>query len=980
MSLRLFSVFLASSITLLHGQSEVGTSTLNGTISDPSGAAIAAAKVSARNQATGLIRQVETTSEGLYSFVRLPVGTYTLSVESQGFKRSERKDIPLNVGAVATVDLSLEVGAANESVTVTADVPVVETSRTQTATTISEKLIRDLPINGRNFLDFTVLSPGVVRDVRGGDLSFGGQKGTMNSLLVDGADSNNVFFGQSSGRQGVRNPYSVSQDAVQEFQVSTNGYSAEIGRAGGGVINVITKSGTNDLHGAVFYFARNDAFNANNSFFKSVNRSRLPYKIHQFGGNLGGPIIKNKLFYFANYDGQRFSEPIPVFPSAGSAPAANDAAGQAALASLSKYFTSYSRGLDNNVVLGKVDWLASATQTFNFRYNLNRFNGRNFENSGNQRSPESTGDSKVNTDSITAVYTKLFGGATVLDLRYTYLSDREPGEANSDNPEVTVRQNGVNVITFGRNNFSPRYTNTKRNQIIGTLSRTFNRHTIKVGGDVNVDRVGNFFPGQFAGVYTFNSLADFQANRPAQFAQALAGDGTSGALTTPNVREIALFVQDNWRVSDRLTLNLGLRQDFFKTDSNTVLNPNALLRTSGYQTSVIPTDNNNIGVRAGFAYRLTSGERVVLRGGYGMFYARIPAILTGTVHSQNGIQVQNYTFSAPNLPVEYPNVLKTVPNIGRTPNIFVTEPNLSNPQTNQWSLNLETKLGASYSLTVGYLGVRGLHLTRTRDINLFPYQILTGTLATGGTVNFQRRLSNRPNTAFGRISLVENGADSFYHGGFLQLTKRFGSDFQIQTSYTFSRVIDTVPDGTAVLPANGGDDAKIAQDTLNPNLDKALGNADITHRFVLSGSWDVNLARNAQSRAVKAIANGWQLSSIIQAQNGFPYSERVNIDLTNDGNFANDRPPFLGRNTRRLPSWATLDLRLSRDFPIHERLKIRIMGEAFNLTNKTNISGVNAVSLNVNAANFTFTPNAAFLRPTSTYDPRILQLSAKILW
>jgi outer membrane receptor protein involved in Fe transport len=825
-----------------------------------------------------------------------------------------------------------------------------------------------------------VLSPGVVRDPRGGDISFGGQKGTMNSLLIDGADSNNLFFGQSSGRQGVRNPYSISQDAVQEFQVSTNGYSAEVGRAGGGVINVITKSGTNDLHGALFYFARNDAFNANNSFFKSVNRPRLPYKIHQFGGNLGGPVVKNKLFYFVNYDGQRFSEPIPVFPSPGSAPAASDTAGQAALASLQQYFVSYSRGLNNNVVLGKVDWLASATQTLNVRYNLNRFTGRNFENGGNQRAPEATGDSKVNTDSITTAYTKLLGALTVLDLRYTYLSDREPGEANSENPEVTVRQNGVNVITFGRNNFSPRYTNTKRNQVVGAVSRAAGKHLLKFGGDLNIDRIANFFPGQFSGVYTFNSLADFQNRRPAQFAQALAGEGTRGALTTPNIREIAFFVQDNWRLTDRFTLNLGLRQDFFKTESNDVFHPNQQLQALGLRTSAIPADNKNLGLRAGFAYRLTKDDRVVLRAGFGMFYARIPAILTGTVHSQNGLQVQSFTFNAPNIPVEYPNVLRALPNAGRTPNIFVTEPDLANPQTNQWSLNLETKLGSSYALTAGYLGVRGLHLSRTRDINLFPYAILAGNVAGGGTIQFQRRPAGRPNTAFGRISLAESGGDSLYNGGFLQLTKRFGAGFQVQTSYTFSKVIDTAPDGTAVLPGNFGDDSKIAQDTLNPNLDRGLGNADITHRFVLSGVWDIGLAKNMQNRAARAVINGWQLSSIVQAQSGFPYNERVSIDLTNDGNLANDRTPFAGRNTLRLPGWATLDLRLSRDFPLHERLKIRLMGEAFNLTNKTNVSGVNGVAWNVAAATFTFTPNAAFGRVTGAFDPRILQISAKIIF
>jgi outer membrane receptor protein involved in Fe transport len=971
------------SVAVLQAQSEVGTATLNGTILDPSGSAVSAAKVSAKNQLTGFTRSVDTTEAGLYNLVRLPVGIYTLTVEAQGFKRVERADIPLNVGAVATVDLQLQVGQLSESVSVSADAPVVETTRTQTSTTVNQKLVSDLPINGRNFLDFTILSPGVVRDPRGGDLSFGGQRGTSNSLLIDGSDSNNLFFGQSSGRQGVRNPYSISQDAVQEFQVNTNGYGAEIGRAGGGVINVITKSGTNDLHGTVFYFVRNDAFNANNSFFKSINRARLPYKIHQFGANLGGPIVKDKLFFFANYDGQRFSEPIPVFPTPGTTPAATDSDGQAALRALQPFFTSYSRGLDNNVFLGKGDWIISGSQTLNVRYNLNRFVGRNFENGGNQRAPEATGDSKVNTDSVAVAYTKLFGGSTVLDLRYNYVSDRQPGEANSNNPEVTVRQNGLNVITFGRNNFSPRFTNTVRNQVIGTLSRTWGKHTFKFGGDFNRDNIDNFFPGQFAGVFVFNSLADFQLRRPAQFSQALAGPGTNGALTTPNQTEFAAFAQDAWRVTDRLTLNLGLRLDFFKTDSNTVDNPNEQFRATGLRTSVIPTDYNNVAGRFGFAYRLTKSDRMVLRGGAGMFYGRIPAILLGTVHSQNGLQVQSFTFNAPNIPVTYPNILTAVPTgAARVVNIFATEPNLKNPQTNQWNVNLETRLLKDMSLTVGYLGVRGQNLTRSRDINLFPYQIQTGVIAGGGTIQFERRPPNRPNPAFGRITLVESGGDSWYNGVFFQVTKRFGQDFQVLASYTYSRVEDTAPDATAVLPANAGDDAKIAQDTLQPNRDRGFGNANIPHRFVFSGVWDIRLARNLNNRAAKAILNGWQLSSIIQAQSGFPYNERVSIDLTGDGNLANDRTPFVDRNTQKLPSWTTVDMRVSRDIPIYkERVKVRLAGEAFNLLNKTNISGVNTVRWNVAAGTpFTFTPNAAFQRPSSTFDPRILQISAKIIW
>ncbi len=335
------------------GQAEIGGATLNGTVTDPTGAAVPNAKVTATNTATGTIRTTETNDSGLYSFSRLPVGSYDVAVEAAGFKTTRRTGLSLSVGAVVTIDLSVEVGTAQETVSVTAEAPLVESTRSQTSTNVSEQQVRDLPINGRNFLDFTVLTPGVTRDpTRTGDLSFGGQRGTSNSLLVDGSDANNVFFGQTNGRTGTgRNPYSFSQDAVQEFQVNTNGYQAEIGRAGGGVINVITKSGTNDFHGTAFEFFRDKSMNANSWENNRRGAPKRAYHFNQFGGNLGGPVIKNKLFFFFNYDGQRNTTPNPVFLTVG--PDTTDPLSVQGYQSLQKYVTSYANALNNDVYLGK---------------------------------------------------------------------------------------------------------------------------------------------------------------------------------------------------------------------------------------------------------------------------------------------------------------------------------------------------------------------------------------------------------------------------------------------------------------------------------------------------------------------------------------------------------------------------------------------------------------------------------------------------
>lgn len=972
-----FSILVLAGQLAIWGQSEAGTGTINGTVTDPSGAVVAGANVTATNKATGLTREVKTSDGGVFTFVRLPVGMYDLKFDFQGFKTLTRPDLPLTVGAVATVDITLQVGATGESVTVTEEVPVIETTRSQVSTLVSEKLVRDLPINGRNFLDFTILTPGVVRDPRGGDLSFGGQRGTVNSFLVDGTDSNNTFFGQSTGRQGVRNPYAVSQDSVQEFQVNTNGYAPELGRASGGVVNVITKSGTNQLHGGAFFFYRDTSLNANNAINKSQGRPRGPYKFRQFGANLGGPIVANRLFFFVNYDGQRNNEPIVMTTNARRP---TDPVQGAEYDRLVGLYRNYDRGLDNDVLLTKFDWNIASGKTLNFRWNGNRFTGRNFENSGAQRLSEATGDSLVNTDTLGATYTQVINSRDVLDLRYVYVRDDQPGEANSNNPETTIREGGQTIIVTGRNNFSPRYTNLSRNQIVSTLTAVRGKHTIKFGGDLNFERIKNFFPGQFAGVYTFNSIADWLARRPAQFAQGIAGPNTAGALTQPNINELAFFIQDTWRLTDRLTLNYGLRYDVQDTADPPVANSDAQLVASGYRTDFMPLDKNNWAPRFGFAYRVTKDDRMVVRGGYGIFYGRTPAILTGTVHSQNGTQVQNYTFNAPNIPVTYPNVLTAPPTVSRTPNIFVFEKDYQQPASQQWNLQVETRLLKDVSVTVGYLGVRGYNLTRSRDINFFPYQSFTGTIAGGGNFTYFRRPATRPFTNFGRITLVESGADSFYHAGFVQVTKRFSRNWQIQASYTYSNVIDTAPEATAVLPANAGDDSKIAQDTLNPNNDRARGDADVPHRLVWASVYDFTMFNN-KGWLLRSLLGDWQYSSIWQVQSGRVFNARVNIDLNNDGNLQSDRVPGVGRNTLRLPTFMQTDVRLTKTIlPATERVRIKLIGEAFNLWNRVNITGRNANQFTITGAPtaYVFTANPQFRAETAAADPRIVQLALKI--
>ena len=964
-------------------QSEVGGATLNGTVMDPSGATVAAAKVTAINTNTGFSRLTESSAAGVYNFVRLPVGSYSVAVEKPGFKQFKQSGLALTVGAVLTLDVQLEIGAVTETASVTADIPLVETSRVSTATTVNEKAVRDLPINGRNFLDFTVLTPGVVRDqTRGGDLSFGGQKGTANSVLVDGGDANNLFFGQSSGRAGGgRNPYTFSQDAVQEFQVNTSGFAPEIGRSGGGVINMVTKSGTNDYHGTGFWFFRDRAMNANTPINKSRGIARPPYHFNQFGGNLGGPIRRDKLFFFFNYDGQRNINPNPVFFPVNPL---TDADSQRAVAELRPFQTAYVTGQRNNIYTGRVDYNLSSTQQLNVRYNMHRFQGTSFENSGAQSASEHTGNTNIATDNLSVGYNKVFGAATIWDSRFVYLRDDQPGLANSDKPEAVVRQAGINMLTIGRNSFSPRYTNSDKFNIINSLAAVRGAHTLKIGGDLNIERIANFFPGNFSGSYTFDTLADFANRRPSAFTQGFAGPGTRGALTAPNASELGLFAQDTWRVKEQLTITYGVRYDLYKLASNDFVNPSPTLAALGLRTDKVPFNKDLFLGRFGIAYRLDKTGKSVIRTGFGMFSQRTPAILYGTAHSQNGIQVQTYTLRSnvasqlPLIPV-YPAVLSAPPALARTPDIFVMDPTFRTAQTYQWNFNYERQLSRDFAMTLGYLGVKGVRLSRSRDINLFPAQQANATLSTTGAQipYFTRPSGARPYAGFGRITVFESGADSAYHGGFAQFTKRYSRNFQLLASYTYSKVIDSRPDATSVVPG-GGDDAKVAQDTLNPNAERALGDVNIKHRFVGSGVWDIAYF-NGLSGVGKYILGGWQVSLIFQGQSGRPFNATAPSDMNLDGNSRNDRAPGFGRNTIIGPSFASLDLRVSKDIPlIRERVKLRLMGEAFNTLNRANYSGLQTSPYGFNAATLVLTPQANFLNNTASFDPRILQIAARI--
>lgn len=981
------TVVLTAALSTLPGfaQTEATGGVIEGTVTDQSGAVVPNAHITVMNPATGLTRSAATDSSGYFRIPALPVGEYDVLLEARGFTTAKQSALKLTVGQTRTVNFTATVAGQAQTVTVSEQAPVVETTRSSVSSTVNDLAVANLPVNGRNFIDFVLLTPGVTRDNRLGDISFAGQRGTLNSLQIDGTDDNNTFFGQTLGRTGSgRAPYQFSQDAVKEFQVNSSSYSAEFGRAGGAVINVVTKSGTNDFHGTAFEFYRDKSLNANDFFNNANGRPKSPFHFNQFGGNIGGPIVKNKAFFFFDYDGQRNTTPNIVFLG-GKKPFPTDAATQQGLATLTPLANSWNRKQDQDVFLVKVDWQISANNRLTGRFNHQKFTGEGFENGGPQNSLEHTGASIVKTDTLNFSLTSVLWNNTVNEFRFQFARDKEPGLANSSKPEAVIRQGGQIVLTIGRNFFSPRDTTIKRGQFVDNVSHTFGRHNLKAGVDVNIDRISNFFPGNFSGSYTFNSLASFAGGIPngpgERYVQAFPGTGTTGPFTFPDFWELGAFLQDEFRATPSLTLNFGLRYDVQTFTQPPTKNPDAQLAAAGIDTGFMNIDKNNFGPRFGFAWKPTHSDRFVVRGGYGIFYGRTPSIMVGTAHSNNGLNVRTLTFTGSQVPT-YPNILSTIPPgaTGSSPTIFVFSRDYVQPYVQQGSLGFEYQLFRDTSIAVSYLGVRGVHLQRTIDRNLAP--TITKTLPTsdGTTVSFPFFGNPRPLSNFFRIETFESTANSTYHGMTVALIKRFSQNYQLMVSYTLGKVIDDVPDATSVVPFTF-DDAKQVQNPLNIRSDRARGVNDQRQRFVVSGVWDLNgYAKNLQSSVLRGVLGGWSVSGILTAQSGQPYSALVGGgDLNGDSNQRTDRVPGLGRNTFTLPNFVSLDPRVTRDIPIHERAKLQLIFEGFNILNRANFNSVRDTVFALSSSGpQTLNRQSNFGTPLSTAGPRILQLAVKV--
>ncbi len=963
-SLVLIAITLFVSVGIF-GQSQSTTGNIEGRVVDQNGAVIPGVTVSVSNQDTGYMKSGVSDADGNYIFVLLPPGNYKVEVAAvKGFSAATYSNVKVTVGAKTSVEVKLTAGGSVNVVDVNSQGQSVETTRTSISTTIDQARVQNLPTNGRNFLDFATLTPGIVKDpTRAGDLSVGGQKGTLNSIQIDGASSDNTFFGQSSGRVGSgRAPSQFSIETVKEFQVNQNGFSAEYGRAAGAVVNVVTKSGTNRLTGSLFEYYRDEQLNARNPNLVSANRPRPNGQINQFGGTIGGPLVKDKAFFFGAYEGQRSNLPNPVvLNSLGAAPANVQTL-------LAPKVTSYNVNRIQDTFLVKTDFNINDRNQIWVRFNQQNFKGTNLENGGSLSAQEHTGNSNVTTSSITAAWTATISPKWFNEFRYQYSRDREPGLANTNSPEAAIATPD-GTFNIGRNNFSPRETTIKRNQIIDSQTLLKGNHTIKYGMDLLFDRIFNFFPGLFAGSYTFNAvsitevgastttpLTGYQAfSRPiaSRYRQSFGGTGTTGGTTFPNNSEYGFFVQDDWRATPKLTVNIGLRYDYQAIAKPPVQNPNTTLLAAGFDTSFQPKDKNNFAPRIGLSYAIDS--KTVLRGGYGIFYGRTPAIMTGTAHSQNGIQVLAIDLSCqlnlnlPNPCPTYPNVFTAVPSgvALAAINLYLFDKNYKEPFTHQARLQFEREVWKNTIFSVQYTMFKGKDLSRTRNAN-FTTPVATsvqtfeaGASTASGTVTINRFTGTPPKVAgFTRISLFESSARSFYQGLSFELNRRFSNHLQFNTSYTLSKAKDDKPDQTSVVP--GTDDGKIAENSFDLSGEYGRSDLDIRHRFIFSPVIDTGTFKYSDNKVVRALLSDYVFTGIIQAQSGIAYSALVSGDPNGDGNSSADRAPGTLRNQFSTPAAFIVDARVGRVIRFGERLRLSLYAEGFNIFNRSNIISVNA--------------------------------------
>lgn len=982
-------ILLASgALGLLEGQPVAGWGGISGVVRDASGAVVPGASVVISNSALGIRRNLASNEAGVFVAPMLsPAAGYAVTVTKEGFARYEARDIEVLVGQNVNLNVTLEIATATVQVEVTAATPVVEHTRTGVAQVVVRSQIQELPINGRRVDSFILLTPAVVPDGTFGLVSFRGIAGG-NAFLTDGNDTTNQFFNENAGR--TRISAQISQDAVQEFQVLSSGYSAEFGRASGGVINTLTRSGTNELHGTAYWFFRNRSLNAMDRY-ATYNPREVR---HQAGASLGGPIRKDRLFYFGNAEVTRRAFPLiakitlaPLFDANGRfvAPCnATPAQCEAAIRFLDRHFQTLERRADQELFFGKLDWRPSERHSFSGNFNSLRWISPNGIQTqavlNNGAGVGNNGDSTVRTRWLRLSWTALPDNTKVNELRLGWFKDRLFDDVN---PKLIPPETGrVQISVQGQGNlgvvdYLPRLNPDEvRWQLVETLSWTAGRHTMKFGFDTTSTRDLTESLRNGFGTYsyaTFTAFAqDFSGNTTGAKRWQSYSQRFGNPRVTTTIRDYSAFAQDQWRLTPSLTLNYGLRYEYAQFTQPKLVNPDYP------ETGRIPQPSKNFAPRVGVAYSFNKA-RTVLRAGYGIFYARFQGGLINTFHLENGIYQKVISLNAARpedlaIGPVFPNRLSGIdrePPAG-TVDVTFAASDFRNPYTQQGDFGIEHELTPNLGISVSYLWSRGLHLTTVRDLNIGPlgapvtYRILD--LAGNQVDSYTTptyRLANRVNPKWRRVNLVDSCGNSYYNALVVQLRKRLSRGVEGTLAYTWSHAIDyNQGGGSANIFFSDGPRSLFNGDYKGDKSSSAL---DQRHRLVATTILTPRFTRSS-GRLARYLINNWQLSQITTLASAFPATPVIYVSgtpfsgaaftTTLNGFGGSSRVPFWPAASLDIDQVYRVDARLSKILPFNERWRLYLNFEAFNVFNHIS-----------NTAIYTraFTASGGVLRP----EPRL---------
>ena len=1057
------------------------TATLSGRVTDASGAVIPATTITVTNEATAAQRQVQTNEAGLYSVPLLQPGEYRVLVEQDGFQSINRSGIVLEVEQRAEVNFTLEIGEMTQQIEVVANALQLNTVDASRGQVIENQRIVDMPLNGRNYNQLALLSAGTVQPVGGrfGGFSVGGQRTTQNNFVLDGVDNNGAELAGAQRRGEMVQP---SVDAIQEFKVQTNSYSAEYGRAMGGVVNVTTKSGTNALHGTMFEFLRNEKLDAKN-FFDPANRPKPPFKRNQYGFSVGGPLylgpkmdFRNKIFWFGDLELTKIRETrtavstIPTlqmrsgdfgqllpdetivdpitdepFPNNVIPTDRIDPISQTLInlypdplnGDLAANFTNQSPRIEDAKKWDtRIDFIPGAKNNFMWRLSAHSFD----RPQALTLPPPAFGggnDQIVEGINTGATWNRILTPSLLLSIRGAWnfglfkrdnpaaaggelLNERYGIQgANNTIPGGFSIQSITGYTNVGLGGFNPVDRDSQNRQFVTDLSWTKGSHNIKTGFNFIRSQNNIFNIRHEIGTYSYNGR--FTGDGMADFLLGMASQYRYQTRIQVQLRQAlwAGYINDDWKVTPKLTLNMGVRYEFLQpwVDNKNRLgvfdittnpdNPELFFAegTTSFTRAGYRSDKNNFMPRFGFAYKLS--DKTVVRSGYGIFYAYMEPYgdaqyLIGNPPNAYGVDLR----AGANDPAVF---LKDGPGAGSlelenatglTFSSYNREPELSYAQ--QWNFNIQHELGDNWLFETGYSGSRGAHLLRRYDGNFSP--------PGPGNINAKRRYStaripglDRDISPLGEVIFYNQDGNSFYHSWVSKIEKRFSSGFTLLGSHTWSKNIGDVC-GNA---ASGNTSGCGFQDLRDLTLERSVDNQDVPQRFVVSGLYEVPFGRGQKfgsnmPKALDYIFGGWGLGSIVTWASGRPYSVTINGNPANTGSHGvvnrpnvngdphldGDRRTLqedfdtavfsrqeafqigtLGRNTMRQRAAFNWDFAALKDFVITEDVRLQFRFESFAFTNTPRFG---------QAGNVFGTAN--FGRITSAGTPRNNQFGLKLIW